>query len=130
MSLNPKQFMLALERAHKMDKRLVDLIGFNPTISNHYGMIYLYNKKIDEYTTDKEILSIRERYLAWKKGVLDIFLERGVKPSERVLDKIFNISPMYGTMYFLGKIVEIDSGAEPYRELIMDYIDNNYYRCD
>ena len=63
--------------------------------------------------------------------MLDIFLERGVKPSQRELDKIFNISPMFGTMYFLGKMVEIDSGAEPYRELIMDYIDNNYYyRCD
>ena len=42
----------------EMDERLNKLIGFNPATSNHYGIIQLYNQRIDSNTTDEEIIKL------------------------------------------------------------------------
>ena len=58
MSLTFEQFMAASKRWDEMEKRLVKLFGFNPATSNHYGTIQLYNQRINESTTDEEIMNL------------------------------------------------------------------------
>ena len=59
----------------EMDERLNKLIGFNPATSNHYGIIQLYNQRIDSNTTDEEIIKIRSAYLSWKNDIIAILAE-------------------------------------------------------
>lgn len=120
MSLSIEEFMLAHKEWVEMDKRLKNLIGFNPTTSNHYGVIQLYNERIDLKTTDERIIEIRTKYLKWKEDILAIFAENQFYPNANQFDRFFNVDPMFGTLEFLGESVDINISAEVYRELISD----------
>ena len=106
----------------EMDERLNRLIGFNPATSNHYGVIQLYNQRIDLSTSDERIIEIRSKYLEWKNKVLDVFVQNSVFYSTKELDKLFRVDYMYGTLYFLDSPVNIYGEFEPTLERIKRYI--------
>ena len=122
MSLSFKQFIQATKAWEKMDERLNRLIGFNPATSNHYGVIQLYNQRIDLSTSDERIIEIRSKYLEWKNKVLDVFVQNSVFYSTEELDKLFRVDYMYGTLYFLDSPVNIYGEFEPTLERIKRYI--------
>ena len=122
MSLSFEEFSKALERSHAMDQRLQTLLGFNPSTCNHYGVIQLYNQRINANTTDEEIMEIRAKYLKWKQSILDIFENSGSLPSEEQFDLMFCVDGMYGTLFFLGIPVDIDGDIAIYREKILECI--------
>ena len=122
MSLSLDEFVEAQKAWEKMDERLNRLIGFNPATSNHYGVIQLYNQRINLSTSDERIIEIRAKFLKWKEQVLSIFAENKFCLNTERFNTLFTIDGMYGTLYFLGKPVDIDSGAERYRKHIYDYL--------
>lgn len=122
MSLSLDEFVEAKKAWEKMDERLHRLIGFNPATSNHYGIIQLYNQRINFSTSDERIIEIRAKFLKWKEQVLSIFAENKFYLNMERFNTLFTIDGMYGTLYFLGKPVDIDSGAERYRKHIYDYL--------
>ena len=65
MSLSLEEFIEATNAWKKMAERLKRLIGFNPATSNHYGVIQLYNQRINLSTSDERITEIRSKYLEW-----------------------------------------------------------------
>ncbi|HOK82455.1 MAG TPA: hypothetical protein PLS05_06930 [Clostridia bacterium] len=109
-----------------MDERLNRLIGFNPATSNHYGVIQLYNQRINLSTSDERIIEIRSKYLEWKNKVLDVFVRNSVFYSTEELNKLFRVDCMYGTLYFLGSPVDIYGEFEPTLERIKRYIEKEY----
>ena len=122
MSLSLEEFIEATNAWEKMDERLNRLIGFNPATSNHYGVIQLYNQRIDLSTSDERIIEIRSKYLEWKNKVLDVFVQNSVFYSTEELDKLFEVDYMYGTLYFLDSPVNIYGEFEPTLERIKRYI--------
>lgn len=122
MSLSLEEFIEATNAWEKMDERLNRLIGFNPATSNHYGVIQLYNQRIDLSTSDERIIEIRSKYLEWKNKVLDVFVQNSVFYSTEELDKLFRVDYMYGTLYFLDSPVNIYGEFEPTLERIKRYI--------
>ena len=126
MSLSLEEFIKANEAWEKMDERLNRLIGFNPATSNHYGVIQLYNQRINLSTSDERIMEIRSKYLEWKNKVLDVFVQNSVFYSTEELDKLFRVDYMYGTLYFLDSPVNIYGEFEPTLERIKRYIEKEY----
>ena len=122
MSLSLEEFIDATNAWKKMDERLNRLIGFNPATSNHYGVIQLYNQRINLSTSDERIIEIRSKYLEWKNKVLDVFAQNSVFYSTEELDKLFRVDYMYGTLYFLDSPVNIYGEFEPTLERIKRYI--------
>lgn len=122
MSLSLEEFIEATNAWEKMDERLNRLIGFNPATSNHYGVIQLYNQRIDLSSSDERIIEIRSKYLEWKNKVLDVFVQNSVFYSTEELDKLFRVDYMYGTLYFLDSPVNIYGKFEPTLERIKRYI--------
>lgn len=122
MSLSLEEFIEATNAWEKMDERLNGLIGFNPATSNHYGVIQLYNQRINLSTSDERITEIRSKYLEWKNKVLDVFAQNSVFYSTEELDKLFRVDHMYGTLYFLDSPVNIYGEFEPTSERIKRYI--------
>lgn len=115
--------MVESDRAwEKMDERLNKLIGFNPATSNHYGVIQIYNQRINLSTLDERITEIRSKYLELKNKVLDVFAQNGVFYSTEELDKLFRMDHMYGTLNFLDSPVNIYGEFEPTLERIKRYI--------
>ena len=126
MSLSLDEFVEAHKAWEKMDERLNRLIGFNPATSNHYGVIQLYNQRIDLSTSDERIIEIRSKYLEWKNKVLDVFVQNSIFYSTEELDKLFRVDYMYGTLYFLDSPVDIYGEFEPTLERIKRYIEKEY----
>ena len=126
MSLSLDEFVEAQKAWKKMDERLHRLIGFNPATSNHYGIIQLYNKRIDSSSSDERIIEIRSKYLEWKNKVLDVFVQNSVFYSTEELNKLFRVDCMYGTLYFLDSPVDIYGEFEPTLERIKRYIEKEY----
>ena len=126
MSLSLEEFIKANEAWEKMEERLNRLIGFNPATSNHYGVIQLYNQRINLSTSDERIIEIRSKYLEWKNKVLDVFVQNSVFYSTEEFDKLFREDYMYGTLYFLDSPVDIYGEFEPTLERIKRYIEKEY----
>ena len=126
MSLSLDEFVEAHKAWEKMDERLNRLIGFNPATSNHYGVIQLYNQRINLSTSDERIIEIRSKYLEWKNKVLDVFVQNSVFYSTEELNKLFGVDCMYGTLYFLDSPVDIYEEFEPTLERIKRYIEKEY----
>ena len=126
MSLSLDEFVEAQKAWKKMDERLHKLIGFNPATSNHYGVIQLYNQRINLSTSDERIIEIRSKYLEWKNKVLDVFVQNSVFYSAEELSKLFRVDCMYGTLYFLNSPVDIYGEFEPALERIKRYIEKEY----
>ena len=122
MSLSLDKFVEAQKAWEKMNERLNRLIGFNPATSNHYGIIQLYNQRINLSTSDERIIEIRSKYLEWKNKVLDVFVQNSVFYSTEELNKLFRVDCMYGTLYFLDSPVNIYGEFEPTLERIKRYI--------
>ena len=126
MSLSLEEFIEATNAWEKMDERLNRLIGFNPATSNHYGVIQLYNQRINLSTSDERIIEIRSKYLEWKNKVLDVFVQNSVFYSTEELDKLFRVDHMYGILYFLDSPVNIYGEFEPTLERIKRYIEKEH----
>ena len=107
MSLTFEQFMAASKRWDEMEKRLVKLFGFNPATSNHYGTIQLYNQRINESTTEEEIMNIRTAYLQWKDNILSFFEKQNPNYGLEQIEKLFRVDFMFGTLSFLEIPVDI-----------------------
>ena len=102
----------------EMDERLNKLIGFNPATSNHYGIIQLYNQRIDSNTTDEEIIKIRSAYLSWKNDIIAILAEYNLFFKDDKFGELFSIDSMSGRLYFLDEEVDIYQSADVYRKII------------
>ena len=126
MSLTFEQFMAASKRWDEMEKRLVKLFGFNPATSNHYGMIHLYNQRINESTTDEEIMNIRTAYLRWKENILSFFEKHNPNYGLEQIEKLFRVDFMFGTLSFLEIPVDIYGEMEQYYSRIQEFLS----KCD
>ena len=124
MSLSFDEMAEALRSGRVMAKRLTRLIGFDPSTSNHYGIRQLYNHRIDEKTTDEQILRLRRDYLKWRGEVIAFFEDNSHPIDDDELGSLFSQSFMYGTVYFLGIPLDIYAGIEPYRKKITERINN------
>ena len=127
MSLSLDEFVEAQKAWKKMDERLHRLIGFNPATSNHYGIIQLYNQRINAETSDEKIIEIRTKFLKWRKQIFSIFAEKNYYPNAEQFNKFFSIDGMYGNLYFLGVPVDLDNNAEAYRTNIYNYLERGKY---
>ena len=102
----------------EMDERLNKLIGFNPATSNHYGIIQLYNQRIDSNTTDEEIIKIRSAYLSWKNDIIAILAEYNLFFKDDKFGELFSIDSMSGRLSFLDEELDIYQSADVYRKII------------
>ena len=109
----------------EMDERLNKLIGFNPATSNHYGIIQLYNQRIDSNTTDEEIIKIRSAYLSWKNDIIAILAEYNLFFEDDKFCELFSIDSMSGRLYFLDEEVDIYQSADVYRKIIKRMLNLN-----
>lgn len=123
MSLSFDEMAEIYKAGRAISKRLTGLIGFDPSTSNHYGIRQLYNHRIDEKTTDEEILKLRRDYLAWRGEVIAFFEANGRSVDDDEFDTLFSLSLMYGTIAFLGIPLDIYAGIDPYRERMLGAIE-------
>lgn len=128
MSLSFEELAETMKELDIMDKRLKKLIGFNPATCNHYGIIQLYNQRIDPQMSDGKILEIRSKYVKWKKQISDIFEENSLFPTAEEINRLFSVDCMFGTLKFLGIPVDIDGGADLYRQSILNLINSQSYK--
>ena len=124
MSLSFEQFDKAQRAWDEMDKRLTTLIGFNPAIGNHYGVIRLYNKRINSKTSDEEIINIRSAYVKWRDEIIAILSENGLVLEDEQFNSLFSVNFMYGTVAFLGTTFDIHQNTDMYREIIGRLLDD------
>lgn len=118
MSLSFDEIAEAHRAWEEMDERLNKLVGFNPATSNHYGIIQLYNQRIDSNTTDEEIIKIRSAYLSWKNDIIAILAEYNLFFEDDKFCELFSIDSMSGRLSFLDEEVDIYQSADVYREII------------
>ena len=86
--------------------------------SNHYGIIQLYNQRIDSNTTDEEIIKIRSAYLSWKNDIIAILAEYNLFFEDDKFCELFSIDSMSGRLSFLDEEVDIYQSADVYRKII------------
>ena len=122
MSLTFEQFVEARRVRDAMSKRLKKLIGYDPTNSNHYGAVLMYNYRITEKTTDDELLELQSRYLAWRDEVLTFFKGNGYPIDNEEYGRLFDVDIMYGVVSFLGVRLDIEADIEPYRERMLEAV--------
>ncbi len=127
MSLTCAQFMEASRRWEEMDERLKRLIGFNPANSNHYGIIRLYNVKIDEKTTDDEIMQIRLSYIEWKQTIYDYCKRKNYKLTDDEFAKMFRGDVMWGTTTFCGITLDLGRNTQEYFGLVDYYFSKKFW---
>lgn len=125
MSLSLDEFVEAHKAWDKMDERLNRLIGFNPATSNHYGKIQLYNHRINDQTSDEEIIKIRSEYLNWKNSIIAILSDFNLVFDEEEFCKLFSVDGMFGTLTFLGIVVDVHQNTEMYREAVERLLDDH-----
>lgn len=125
MSLTLEQWKRASLEWDEMDVRLKRLIGFNPTTCNHYGIIQLYNHRIDSSTSDETILKLREAYKKWRSDILALLAEHEIYPDDDQFDRLFMADSMYGRIQFLGFDLNIFKPAEIYRDAIENYLEGH-----
>ena len=118
MSLSFDEIAEVHKAWEEMDERLNKLIGFNPATSNHYGIIQLYNQRIDSNTTDEEIITIRSAYLSWKNDIIAILAEYNLFFKDDKFGELFSIDSMSGRLSFLDEEIDIYQSADVYREII------------
>lgn len=118
MSLSFDEIAEVHKAWEEMDERLNKLIGFNPATSNHYGIIQLYNQRIDSNTTDEEIIKIRSAYLSWKNDIIAILAEYNLFFKDDKFGELFSIDSMSGRLSFLDEEIDIYQSADLYREII------------
>lgn len=118
MSLSFDEIAEVHKAWEEMDERLNKLIGFNPATSNHYGIIQLYNQRIDSNTTDEEIIKIRSAYLSWKNDIIAILAEYNLFFKDDKFGELFSIDSMSGRLSFLDEEIDIYQSADVYREII------------
>ncbi|MBP3627367.1 MAG: hypothetical protein J6J39_04910 [Clostridia bacterium] len=118
MSLSFDEIAEVYKAWEEMDERLNKLIGFNPATSNHYGIIQLYNQRIDSNTTDEEIIKIRSAYLSWKNDIIAILAEYNLFFEDDKFCELFSIDSMSGRLSFLDEEVDIYQSADVYRKII------------
>ena len=118
MSLSFDEIAEVHKAWEEMDERLNKLIGFNPATSNHYGIIQLYNQRIDSNTTDEEIIKIRSAYLSWKNDIIAILAEYNLFFKDDKFGELFSIDSMSGRLSFLDEEVDIYQSADVYRKII------------
>ena len=118
MSLSFDEIAEVHKAWEEMDERLNKLFGFNPATSNHYGIIQLYNQRIDANTTDEEIKNIRSAYLSWKNDIIAILAEYNLFFEDDKFCELFSVDSMSGRLSFLDKEVDIYQSAVVYREII------------
>ena len=104
--------------------RLNRLLGFNPATSNHYGIIQLYNQRINDKTSDEEIIKIRSDYLNWKNNIIAIFSKFNLALDDEQFCKLFSVDGMFGTLTFLGIAVDIQQNTDVYYETVEHLIDD------
>ena len=109
----------------QMRERLIRLLGCVPAISDHYGIIRMYNQKISAKNSDEEILKIHSDYLSWKNEIIAMFAEKGITLDEDLRRKLSEEDGMFGTVYFLGVSVDIYSGVDKYREALEKLLDDS-----
>ena len=124
MSLSFDEFVEAHKAWEKMDNRLNRLLGFNPATSNHYGIIQLYNQRINDQTSDEEIMKIRSGFLNWKNNIIAIFSKFNLALDDEQLSKLFSVDGMFGTLTFLGTAVDIQQNTDVYYETVERLIDD------
>ena len=124
MSLSLDEFIEAQKDWEKMDERLNRLLGFNPATSNHYGIIQLYNQRINDQTSDEEIMKIRSGFLNWKNNIIAIFSKFNLALDDEQLSKLFSVDGMFGTLTFLGTAVDIQQNTDVYYETVERLIDD------
>ena len=123
MSLTFEELVEASKRYDAMRERMKKLIGFDPTVGDHYGRIHLYNHVISENTPDEDILDLHSAYVAWKNEVLAFFEERDCHFDGDEFGELFFYDPMYGDIRFLGKYLDIYAGIDPHRERMLEVIE-------
>lgn len=124
MSLSFDEFVEAHKTWEKMDNRLNRLLGFNPATSNHYGIIQLYNQRINDQTSDEEIMKIRSGFLNWKNNIIAIFSKFNLALDDEQLSKLFSVDWMFGTLTFLGTAVDIQQNTDVYYETVESLLDD------
>ncbi len=122
MSLTFEEFAEAHRRWAEMDERLNKLIGLNPATSNHYGQIQLYNHRINSKTSDEEILELRSKYVRWRTAILEIFQSHDIIFNNDQFNELFSYDPMFGTISFLGTVLDLSRDMDYYKESVEDYI--------
>ena len=118
MSLSFDEIAEAHRAWEEMDERLNRLLGFNPATSNHYGIIQLYNQRINDQTSDEEIMKIRSAYLSWKNDIIAILAEYNLFFEDDKLCVLFSIDSMSGRLSFLEEELDIYRSADVFREII------------
>ena len=124
MSLSLDEFDEALKAWEEMDERLNRLLGFNPATSNLYGIIQLYNQRINDQTSDEEIMKIRSGFLNWKNNIIAIFSKFNLALEDEQFCKLFSVDGMFGTLTFLGTAVDIQQNTDVYYETVERLIDD------
>lgn len=121
MSLTFEEFTEAHRRWAEMDQRLNRLIGFNPATSNHYGQIQLYNHRINSKTSDEEILELRSKYVRWRTAIFEIFKSHDIVFNDDQFNELFSYDPMFGTISFLGTVLDLNKDMDYYKEITKYY---------
>ena len=124
MSLSCDEFVEAHKAWEKLDNRLNRLLGFNPATSNQYGIIQLYNQRINDQTSDEEIMKIRSGFLNWKNNIIAIFSKFNLALDDEQLSKLFSVDGMFGTLTFLGTAVDIQQNTDVYYETVERLLDD------
>ena len=124
MSLSFDEFVEAHKAWEKMDNRLNRLLGFNPATSNHYGIIQLYNQRINDQTSDEEIMKIRSDFLNWKNNIIAIFSKFYLALDDEQFNKLFSVDGMFGTLTFFGVTVDIQQNTDVYYETVERLLDD------
>ena len=123
MSLSVEEWDRASKKNSTVREKVVKIIGFDPTVVNHYGMIYLYNEELYEDTTEEEISEIREKYLDWKQKIIGILAENNIFLDNEKFSELFSVDFMFGSLTFLGINVNIYEDVEIYRKVIKCLLD-------
>ncbi|MBR6545412.1 MAG: hypothetical protein IKT72_00565 [Clostridia bacterium] len=122
MSLSFEEFSEAIKEHDRVSERLQGLFGFDPSFSDHYGVIRLYNEVIRSDTPSERLLEIRQRYLKWKEEILEIFLQNGVSLDAERLHPLFRLDGMFGVLYFLEEPVNIYGELDVFRRRISELL--------
>lgn len=123
MSLTFKEFAEVTLERKKVKERLEKLFGFDPAMSNHYGVIKLYNVRIDSSTPDEKLIELRQKFLRWNERVFSLFAENGVELDWEEYDSLCGFDFMYGGLFFLNVPLDIDGDFAPYRAAILSYLE-------
>jgi hypothetical protein len=99
-------------------KKVENILGYSPCLSDHYGRVSLRNEYININTDNNKIVEIEKRFIQLKDDIVNLFKEFNMSSS----DKYYSMDLFSGEITFLDTPISVYKGIKQHEQRIKNLV--------